>query len=699
MTSHCLLEIGVEELPAAYIAPALDQLRREVTAGLESRGLTHGLALGLGTPRRLALFLSNLPSRQDDRTETVHGPPESAAYDAKGLPTKATQGFAARHGVDIAALRVEETSRGRYLAADKRIAGRATAEVLTEIFGEVIPRLSFPKAMTWGRAGLRFARPVRWIVALLDKDVIPLTLAGLAAGRTTRGHRFLNERGDFDLDRADLDHYREALRKRRVLVDPLERRDEVRRQVEAAIPPAEGRALVDEGLVDQVTQLVEWPTAMAGVFDEPFLEVPREVLETAMVHHQRYFPVEGPGGGLINRFVFVSNGSPAHAPQIIAGNERVLRARLADAQFFFREDRKKTLTEHASGLAKVTWQEKLGSYEQKTQRLVRLAGSLAERLGLDAAARERLTRAATLCKADLVTGMVGEFPELQGVMGRIYHLADGGDPEVAQAIEEHYAPRAAAGTLPQTPAGALLSLVDKVDSIVGCFRAGLAPTGSQDPYALRRQALGAVRLLRARPEWALPLTDLIAAAAIGYEGPGQPCDGQVVEFLRLRLRNLLVDEGARPEVADAIFATADDEVRSLAAKVEALGQIAGQPDFREIAAAAKRVLNILRQVETKLGVAAFSRPDGATATEPAEQALADALPIVRRDIAAAWQSGDHLAAFRRLAALRPQVDAFFDTVRVMDDDTAKRDFRLALLAEFRALFAGIADISRIAVEG
>ncbi|MBN1478343.1 glycine--tRNA ligase subunit beta, partial [Candidatus Sumerlaeota bacterium] len=596
MSPNCLLEIGVEELPAGYIPPALDQLQREVSEAIKAQGLSHGLCLPLGTPRRLALFVGNLPERQEDRVERVSGPPESAAYDAKGLPTRAAQGFAERHGVDVANLRVEETERGRYITVEKTIPGRAVGEILTEIFGQVIGRLAFPKTMIWGAEGLRFARPVRWLVALLDREVLPLEIGGLKAGRTTRGHRFLNTRGDLDLERAELDHYRDVLSKRCVLVDPHERRAAVAQQVAGVLGESDARRVViDEGLIDTVANLVEWPMAMVGKFDEDFLEVPREVLQTAMIHHQRYFPVENGGGGLTNAFVFVSNGSAEHAEQITAGNERVLRARLADAQFFYREDRKRTLEQHAEDLGAVTWHERLGSYAAKVGRLVALARAVGEELKISGALAARVEQAARICKADLVTGMVGEFPELQGTMGRIYHLAEEGDPETARAIEEHWWPRAAGGVLPETQTGALLSVLDKIDSIVGCFRVGLAPTGSQDPYALRRQALGIVRILRGRGEWSLPLVHLVAAASAGYGDEGEACDIETVDFIKARLRNLLVEEGARAEVVDAIFVTADDEVASLVAKAGALTEIVDQPDFAEIAVAAKRVLNILRQ--------------------------------------------------------------------------------------------------------
>lgn len=698
MERNCLIEIGVEELPASYIAPALEQLRSEVERGLEAQGVSHGLVLPMGTPRRLGLFVAGLPEKQDDRVETITGPPESAAYDAKGLPTKAAQGFATKQGVEIGDLRVEDTERGRYIAVEKKIEGRATGELLVDLLGGIIPRLGFPKTMTWGRGSLRFARPMRWLVALLDGEVLPLEVEGIKAGRKSCAHRFFGDKREFDIDKADLNGYRDTLRKNHIIVDSLERTETVRKQVEEAITGNGAKTVISDALVGVVTNLVEWPTAMVGKFDDAFLEVPREVLETAMIHHQRYFPVESDKGQLQSRFVFVSNGNSNHTDQIVAGNERVLRARLADAQFFYREDRKRSMEEHSKGLATVTWQEQLGSYAAKAERMKALGDKVGKALGLDDEAIGRVCKAACLCKADLVTGMVGEFPELQGVMGRIYFRAEGGDVEVARAIEEHYQPRAAGGALPSTTTGALLSLIDKIDSIVGCFRVGLAPTGSQDPYALRRQALGVIRILREHGEWTLPLTGLIASAAEGFGDLGETCNDETLEFIKQRVRNLLIEEGNRSEVVDAIFVTADDEIRSLCAKVQALSEIVDQPDFREIAHAAKRVLNILRQAEAKLERSEFTRPAGATATEDAERGLADALPQIQSKVASCWSKGDHLGAFHALATLRPQVDAFFDQVRVMDVEEAQRDFRLALLAEFRALFADIADISRIAIE-
>ncbi|MHB8918801.1 MAG: glycine--tRNA ligase subunit beta, partial [Desulfocucumaceae bacterium] len=482
-----LLEIGTEEMPARFVGPALQQLKELAGNQLREKRIQFEQVRAVGTPRRLAVYTTGLAESQQPLVKEVKGPALKVAYNSSGEPTPAVLGFARSQRVDMASLVVKPVGPVEYVFARKSEQGRPTAEVLAQICPELIAGLHFPKPMRWGDLEFRFARPIRWILALYGNAVVRFSLAGLEAGRTTLGHRFLS-RGPLTLN--DARDYFGEMKKAFVVVDPEERKQLIRSQVEAAAKSEGGRVEEDEELLDEVTNLVEYPTAFVGSYDQAFLRLPKEVPVTVMREHQRYFPVTGSDGGLLPRFIGVRNGITEHIDTVRAGNEKVLRARLADGAFFWDEDLKVPLADRAGSLKKVIWQESLGTVYDKVERVTGLALFIGEKLGAGNDLLGIIKRAAAICKADLVTNMVYEFPELQGVMGREYALRSGEIRDVAQAIFEHYLPRFAGDILPSTQGGRVLSLADKMDTLAGCFAVGIQPTGSQDPYALRRQALG-----------------------------------------------------------------------------------------------------------------------------------------------------------------------------------------------------------------
>lgn len=680
-----LLEIGTEEIPAR-MAPA-------GVAELEARFRKECAALHLPiddvrtavTPRRLILAVGSIPERQEDVVQEVMGPPAAAAF-KDGQPTKAAEGFARREGLEVSDLRVVDTPKGPYVAATKRIAGRPVLELLADALPRLIGSIPWPKSMRWGIGGTSFVRPVHWIVALLGSEVVPFEFAAIRSGRVTRGHRFL---APSPIEVRGPESFFEALAGAHVIVDPAERRRLIREQVEALGPEAGGRAVTDEGLFDEVTNLVETPVLSRGSFDPAFLALPKEVLITSMRSHQRYFAVEAPDGSLTNHFLVVSNTQARDMAVVTRGNERVLAARLSDARFFFTEDRKHPLEAYVERLSQRIFLAGLGTVRDKVDRLVRISATLAASCAPSAA--DAAARAALLCKADLATHMVGEFPELQGVMGREYARHSGEPEGVAVAIDEHYKPRFAGDAPAATDAGAIVGVADKIDSIVGCFGLGLLPTGTQDPYALRRGALGIIHTFLDRG-WTLPLRELVAAAIDAYEGrrsrPAAEVTDDVIEFFRGRLRSLLQGDHAT-DVVDAVLATPDDVVVDLVAKVRALGPMRSREDFEPLATAFKRVMNITKGQE--LG----TEPSPDLLETDQERTLLSEARRVGGEVESLVAGRDFEGALAALAQLRPAVDGFFDHVMVMVDDEAIRTNRLALLGTVRALFRNIADFGRI----
>jgi glycyl-tRNA synthetase beta chain len=685
-----LFEIGTEEMPAGSVMPSLEFLARELARRAGAERLEHGAIEPFATPRRLALRVSDVAARTPDVEETRLGPAARVAFDGTGQPTKAALGFARGQGLEVDELVRVITEKGEYVAARRVEPGRPAAEVLARLLGELVAAIPWPKPMRWGWSAEAWGRPVHWLVALLEGEVLRVEFAGVAAGRTTYGHRFEHPGG---LELAGPDDYEAALREAQVWVSVAERREEIWRRVQEVAAP--DSAVLDEGLLDEVTQLVEQPLAAVGTFDEAYLELPREVLVSEMRAHQRYFAVEGAGGRLVNRFVVVYNTRVRDVSVVVHGNRRVLAARLADGRFFLRRDQARPLHERVPDLARVVFMTGLGTLRDKVERVERLAETVAGWLFPDAVALAR--RAAHLCKADLTTEMVGEFPELQGVMGREYARHDGEDEAVAVALAEHYQPRGATDAPPLTPAGICVALADRADTLAGCFALGLVPSGTADPYGLRRAALGILRTalehglvfsLRALLEAAL---EGVAKVVAGVDGAATAA--ALEDFVGRRLKGLLLageGGGTTPDVVDAVLATGLDDIGAAAAKVRALASMRQREDFEPLAAAFKRVTNILK--ETPQGAV-----DAALFAEEAEGELWSAYREVRTKVEGELTGRDYAAAVATLLGLKRPVDRFFDDVLVMDGDPAVRNNRLAMLRDLKALFEQLADISRIQV--
>lgn len=685
MTKDLFLEIGTEEIPAGFLPKAMADMEALIRKELENARLSHGEVRALATPRRLALLVRELVDRQPDAEVTALGPAKKVAFDADGKPTKAAEGFARGQGVDVAALTTATTEKGEYVAVSKRIVGRPTAEILTEILPRVIGAIPFRKSMRWGNLDVRFARPMHWIVALYDGVVVPFSFGSITSGSASRGHRFM---ADTSFPVRDFAHYLDECERHFVIPEPEKRKEIIRREVEQAARAAGGRVLPDEDLLEQVTFLVEYPSVVCGSFEREFLQVPREVLITSMREHQRYFSLVDEAGRLLPNFITVNN-TLADDPTVVArGNERVLRARLSDARFFFEEDKKVSLEDRVEDLKGVVYQAKLGTSHEKMERFRKLAEGLASRLCPEVAAK--VSRAAYLCKADLVTGMVGEFPELQGIMGREYALLSGEEPDVAVAIHEHYLPTQAGGDLPLGDVGAFVSIADKLDTICGCFGVGLIPSGTADPYALRRSALGIIAIILDR-RYELSLADLVDSCLALLRDKLTRNESQVrtdvLEFFRGRYVNLMT--GRYPsDVVEAVAAVSFDNLNEATSRMAALAEFRERPDFDPLAVAFKRVCNIVKEgadipVETGLF------------REDAERELFRAFDAVASTAREKIGGKDYLAALTEIAGLKGPVDAFFDGVMVMAEDEQVRNNRLALLTGIARLFGGIADFSKI----
>ncbi|GAB4274872.1 MAG: glycine--tRNA ligase subunit beta [Coriobacteriia bacterium] len=688
MPRTLLVEVGTEEIPSAPLYSAVEQLREAVPAALSEASVDFGEVLVSASPRRLAIVVTEVAESQPDVDSEVKGPPVKIAFDDAGGLTPAALGFAKKVGVDPSEFEVRSEGSAEYVYASVHRKGRPTTELLLELVPRLIGGIEWPKSMRWGSGKARFSRPVRWLVGLYGDEVVPFEFAGLRAGRESRGHRFLAP-APVTLNAAD--EYGKAMAQAKVVVDIGERREIIRHGIDAAAGKGY-RAVVPQKVFDEVVNLVEWPTAAAGVFDEEFLAVPREVLETAMESHQRYFPVEDSEGELTNRFVVVHNGPPELTDEIVRGHERVLRARLADASFFFEEDQKVSLEEHVQRLDSIVFQERLGTVAQRVERMEKLAERLADMAQVEPDVRAWAVRAAHLSKADLVTQMVVEFPTLQGVMGRHYALRSGEAPEVALAILEHYLPRHAGDDLPSSQAGRLVSLADKLDTITGIFAAGMPPTGSADPYGLRRAALGVLRIL-IDSGMPIRLDEAIGAALDGLAQtlPDiEPAEvGETVRgFILGRLETVLKGMGHAYDTVEAVLAVAGDDPADAAARAQALTAFRAQPACADLSTAFERAKNL---ADPSVG-----EDVDASLLGPEEGALAQALAEVESGIAEAMDARDYFAVLSRLASLRGPIDAFFDNVLVMDSDESLRRNRLALLNRFVRPFMGFADLSKLA---
>jgi glycyl-tRNA synthetase beta chain len=688
VAANFLLEIGTEEIPARFLPPALEELAAKAENLLAEYRLGHGLLSVYGTPRRLTLYVRELAAAQTSLVREVKGPPRKAAFDLDGNPTRAATGFARSQGVAVADLVTRPVGKVEYVFAVKEEAGRPAAEILAELCPRLIAALSFPKSMRWSDQEFRFIRPIRWVLSLYGADVVEFEVAGVRSGRHTWGHRFLSAGR---LAVPDADSYFALLEDNFVILDPARRRELVWEQVRAAAAAEGGTVDEDPGLLAEVADLLEYPTAFCGRFPESYLALPEPVLVTPMREHQRYFPVRGADGRLLPLFIGVHNGTSEHLDLVRSGNEKVFRARLADAEFFFCEDLETPLAKKGAELRKVIFQEDLGTMHDKVQRLAVLVDYLAGKLGLDDVGRRRALRAAALCKNDLVTGMVYEFPELQGVMGREYALRDGEDPVVAEAIREQYLPPPGGDELPRTGPGLALALADRADNLVGAFGRGIQPTGSQDPYALRRQALGICHLVLDTPAY-LDLDGLFREAHAAYGGCLAVGAGETVtalaEFFGQRLRGLFQDRGLAYDVVEAVLASGHADVRDAWERAVAVTEFREHPAFEDICTAFTRAHNLARN-------ATGMRVDPGLFVDPAEDALYRAYLDVRDRVDGEIAARRYGQALAILAELREPVDHFFDAVLVMADDAAVRANRLALLRLTAGLFRRIADLSKI----
>lgn len=682
MAKDLLFEIGAEEIPAGFMPNILGQLKQLAETKLNDAHLPFESIATYGTPRRLALIVKGLADTSAEISERHKGPSASIAYDADGNATKAAIGFARGKGLDVADLVVEDG----YIYAETKTAGVPAKDIVTDMLPQLITGLNFPKSMHWGNLDAKFVRPVRWLVALLDEEVIPVEFATVKSGNVTRGHRFL---GADEITIKNAASYVDTLKENFVMVDQDARRELISKQLHDMAASKNASIVWDDDLLEEINYLVEWPTALCGGFEESYLALPDAAIITPMKDHQRYFPLVDQDGKLLPMFLTVRNGSDHSIEVVQAGNERVLRARLDDAKFFFNEDRKKPLIDRQDGLTKIVFQEGLGNLADKTERLLKLGRVFGEECGLHEDAAVVLERATELAKTDLTTGMVTEFTELQGVMGKEYALLDGESEEVAEAIFEQYLPRFAGDVLPQTEAGKVLSIIDKVDNIVATFSRGLIPTGSQDPYALRRQTIGILNILLGS-EWNISLRPIFKASMELLNVAADKQDellGQVEEFFTLRLKNIFLDREVPHHVIDLLLSNNELSVADAEGLVNAL--LANRIDENvELVQAYTRMYNLVKDLE-------YTGVNSDLLKEDAEKALFEAASKASEASLAAWEANDYAAVVAVPATLVPAINKFFEDVMVMDKDEAIKSNRLQLVRLAYSVMAIIGDISAL----
>ncbi|MBS7052836.1 MAG: glycine--tRNA ligase subunit beta [Veillonella sp.] len=682
MAKDLLFEIGAEEIPAGFMPNILGQLKQLAETKLNDAHLPFESIATYGTPRRLALIVKGLADTSAEISERHKGPSASIAYDADGNATKAAIGFARGKGLDVADLIVEDG----YIYAETKTAGVPAKDIVTDMLPQLITGLNFPKSMHWGNLDAKFVRPVRWLVALLDEEVIPVEFATVKSGNVTRGHRFL---GADEITIKNAASYVDTLKENFVMVDQDARRELISKQLHDIAASKNASIVWDDDLLEEINYLVEWPTALCGGFEESYLALPDAAIITPMKDHQRYFPLVDQDSKLLPMFLTVRNGSDHSIEVVQAGNERVLRARLDDAKFFFNEDRKKPLIDRQDGLTKIVFQEGLGNLADKTERLLKLGRVFGEECGLHEDAAVVLERATELAKTDLTTGMVTEFTELQGVMGKEYALLDGESEEVAEAIFEQYLPRFAGDVLPQTEAGKVLSIIDKVDNIVATFSRGLIPTGSQDPYALRRQTIGILNILLGS-EWNISLRPIFKASMELLNVPAEKQDellGQVEEFFTLRLKNIFLDREVPHHVIDLLLSNNELSVADAEGLVNAL--LANRIDENvELVQAYTRMYNLVKDVE-------YTGVNSDLLKEDAEKALFEAASKASEASLAAGEANDYTAVVAVPATLVPSINKFFEDVMVMDKDEAIKSNRLQLVRLAYSVMAIIGDISAL----
>jgi glycyl-tRNA synthetase beta chain len=686
-TRDLLFELGTEELPPKSLLTLSLALKTNVEAGLAKAGLTHGVVRPYATPRRLALLIENLAVAQPDQTMERRGPALNAAYQADGSPSKALEGFLRSCNATPDQLITLQTEKGEWVAFRQQVQGGHTAGLIPDLLRSALAALPIAKRMRWGNGTAEFVRPVHWAVLLFGDDVIEADILGVKTGRDTRGHRFhhperlvLGTPGEY-ADR--------LLNEGRVIADFEARKQKIRALAEEAAATVQGKAHIEPDLLDEVTALVEWPVPVLGGFDARYLALPPEVLITTMQANQKYFPLKDPHDGLLPYFITFSNVDSTALDTVRAGNERVVRPRLSDAEFFWNQDRKRTLESRTHELAQITFQKTLGSMLDKTRRVRHLAVAIAERLNAESAWVER---AALLAKADLLTSMVGEFPELQGTMGRYYALAEGEPEDIAAAIEEQYLPKVSGGPLPESRTGLMLALAEKLDTLTGIFSAGLIPTGDKDPYALRRAALGAIRIL-IEAKLDLDVPDLLdfALDQFTHDFDTDTARENVHGFMLERLRGYFLERGFRHDEFEAVLAVWPSSLLDFERRLKAVREFRRLPEAESLASANKRIRNILKKAEEEI----VATVDDHALAEPAEKSLLEAARLAKEDILPLLHTRDYTGALCRLAQLRETVDAFFDGVMVMVEDAELRRNRLGLLGIVEGLFLNIADISKL----
>jgi glycyl-tRNA synthetase beta chain len=684
--------VGTEEIPAGYLEDGLIELRRLAQSHLKENRIELGEALyTYGTPRRMVLIGRAVADKQDDVVQQITGPPKKAAFDKKGNPTKAAYGFAEKQELSVDELRILETPKGEYVYVKRQIPGKPTLEVLSQILPKLIAEISWPKSMRWGSLGFSFVRPIHWVLALLNGEIIPFEVGGLRSGNETRGHRFMAPE---IMEIRDLKDYLQKMRKGSVIVDHEERKREVERVVAEAAGTVSGAPAPDPELLSIVTNMVEFPSAVCGSFDKAFLDLPESVLITAMKKHQRYFAVRDQQGQLMPHFVAVNNTIARDESIVRRGHQRVLRARLSDADFFFKEDRKRPLEERMEDLKGVIYQADLGTSFAKVYRFARLAEYLAEQIIPDKMDHVRL--AARLCKCDLVTEMVGEFPTLQGVMGEEYARLDGHSEEICLAIREHYLPARAGDELPTSAVGGIVGLADRMDTIAGFFAIQLEPTGAADPFALRRHALAIIRILE-KMQWAISLQGFIdmslSILSEEIDFDKNQILSRVLGFFRERYKNMMSRSGYESDLIDSVISAQFDKISQLRFRIDQLGKfMAESSEFEALALTFKRVTNILGKKDEPLSV------DSHLFKEACESRLWDAYQELKDDIYRLVEGGNYFEALNLMARLRKPVDELFDGVEILTKEAPQlRDNRVAMLQNLTRLFLSLADFSKFSI--
>ncbi|EEU15740.1 glycine--tRNA ligase subunit beta [Enterococcus faecalis] len=694
MAKDLLLEIGLEEMPAHVVTPSRIQLEEKVIKFLDEHHLDYETVQSFATPRRLAVKVTAIPEKQADVEEEVKGPAKKIALDAEGNWSKAAQGFVRGQGVTTEDIVFKELNGVEYVYVTKFTKGQSAKEVLTKL-NDVITSLTFPVTMHWANYDFEYIRPIHWIVALLDDEVIPFNVLDVTTGQTSRGHRFLGD----DVTFQHANEYETKLKEQFVVVQPNERKQMIVDQANALAAEKNWQLALDEELLEEVTNLVEYPTAFVGSFDEKYLSVPDEVLVTSMKEHQRYFEVRNDQGLLMPHFIAVRNGDNVHLENVIKGNEKVLIARLEDAEFFYNEDKKSTIEACVEKLKNVTFHEKIGSIYEKMQRVALIAQIIGRKVGLSEDELEDLKRASEIYKFDLVTNMVGEFPELQGIMGEKYALLQGEKPAVATAIREHYLPTSSEGELPETAIGAVLALADKLDSVFSFFSVGMIPTGSNDPYALRRQTYGVIRIIEDKG-WTFPLvqlqTEVDEAVNQDVEKYGvllNEGQAEVVEFVKARLRQLLMTKNVRHDIIDAVVSAEQADLSKLFASANILKSRFEDQDFKPSMEALTRVINLAKKGQELLGDTEEGI-DPSLFENKAEKELYQAV----NDLSEAFATRMIAENYEALVNLRPLIDAYFNETMVMVEDEKVKQNRLKQLMQIAKMALSIASLDLLIVK-